>query len=98
MTLETVGSYLIIDAVDRALMSLIAANRNPGIYKAGTWRITVTSFHGNSTAVFPAPDDVAHRLHACLTAYEADTGNWEYKRVFRDDVENLWVCECTSES
>ena len=98
MKLETVGGYRIIDAVDQVLMSLIAANRTPGIYKAGTWRIKVTSFRGDSTAVFPAPDNVANRLHACLTAYEADTGNWEYKRVFRDDLENLWVCECTNES
>lgn len=95
MKLETVGGHHVIDAVDQALM---IANRTPGVYTAGTWSIKATSFHGNSTAVFPAPDDVAHKLHACLTAYEVDIGNREYKRVFRDDVENLWVCECANES
>lgn len=70
MKLETVGGYHIIDAVDRALMSLVGANRTPGVYKAG----------------------------ACLTAYEADTGNREYKRIFRDEDKGLWVCECANES
>lgn len=30
--------------------------------------------------------------------YAAGTCSGEYKRVFRDDVENLWVCECANES
>lgn len=32
MKLETVGGYHVIDAVDQALMSLMIANRTPGVY------------------------------------------------------------------
>lgn len=30
--------------------------------------------------------------------YEADTDKWEHKRIFRNEVDDLWVCECTNES
>lgn len=43
-------------------------------------------------------DAVIHRLHACLTAYEADTDKWEYKRMFRNEFNDLWICECANES
>lgn len=59
---------------------------------------TVGGYHIIDAVEFPAPDDVVHRLHACLTAYEADTRNWEYKRIFRDEDKGLWVCECANES
>lgn len=36
--------------------------------------------------------------HACLTAYEADTDKWEYKRIFRNEFNDLWICECANES
>ena len=98
MPLETVDSCRIIDAIDQALMDLIGAIHAPGVYEAGSWRIKVTSSHGHSTAVLPAPDAVIHRLHACLTAYEADTDKWEYKRIFRNEFNDLWICECANES
>ena len=98
MRLETINGPRVIDTIDRALIGLIGATRAPGIYEVGPWRIKVTSSHGHSTAVSPAPDAVFHRLRACLTAYEADTGKWEYKRVFRNEVDDIWVCECTNES
>lgn len=98
MRLETINGPRVIDTIDRALIGLIGATRTPGIYEVGPWRIKVTSSHGHSTAVFPAPDAVIHRLHACLTAYEADTDKREYKRIFRNEVDDIWVCECTNES
>nr|DAW59943.1 MAG TPA: hypothetical protein [Caudoviricetes sp.] len=36
--------------------------------------------------------------HACLTAYEAETEKWIYKRTFRNEFDDLCVCECTNES
>lgn len=98
MRLETISGPRVIDTIDRALIGLIGATRTPGIYEVGHWRIKVTSSRGHSTAVSPAPDAVIHRLCACLTAYEADTDKWEYKRIFRNEIDDIWVCECTNES
>ena len=98
MRLVAIDGHHVIDTIDRALMCLIGTIHTPGVYEAGSWRIKVTSSHGSSTAVLPAPDAIIHRLHACLTAYEADTDKWEYKRIFRNEVDDLWVCECTNES
>lgn len=98
MRFETIDGARVIDTIDRALIGLIGATHTPGVYKVGSWRIKVTSSYGHSTAVLPTPDAVIHRLHACLTAYEADTDKWEYKRIFRNEVDDLWICECANES
>ena len=98
MLLETVCGYHVIDALDRALMDLLNGIHGPGVYKARDWIVNVTSFGGSSTAVLSAPGSIADRLHACLTAYAADTEKHEYKRIFRDNFQALWVCECTNES
>lgn len=98
MRLETITDCRVIDIIDRALIGLIGETHAPGVYEVGSWRIKVTSSHGHSTAVLPTPDAVIHRLYACLTAYEADTNKWEYKRIFRNAVDDIWVCECTNES
>lgn len=98
MQLKAAGSEHIIDVLDQALIGLINSIRTPSVYKAGDWIIKVTSADGHSTAVLPTPEYIAERLHACLTAYEADTGRYEYKRVFRNEFNDLWVCECANES
>ena len=98
MQFKAAASEHIIDVLDQALIALINSIRMPSVYKAGDWNIKVTSADGCSTAVLPAPEYIKERLHACLTAYEADTGMYEYKRVFRNEFNDLWVCECTNES
>lgn len=98
MRLETITDCHVIDIIDRALIGLIGETHAPGVYEVGSWRIKVTSSYGHSTAVLPAPDAVIHRLYAGLTAYEAVTDKWEYKRIFRNEVNDIWVCECTNES
>lgn len=98
MLLETADTNHVFYALDRTLMKLIQCIRTPSVYKAGDWLIKVTSYEGHSTAVLPAPEIIADRLHACLTAYEAETEKWVYKRTFRNEFDDLWVCECTNES
>jgi hypothetical protein len=95
---EPIIDINIVHALDRALIDLLTSIRSPSVYKAGAWYIKVTSFGGYSTAVLPAPESVADRLNACLTAYRAATRNREYKRVFRDEFDSLWVCECSHEN
>lgn len=98
MQLKAAGSEHIIDVLDQALIALISSISMPAVYKAGDWNIKVTSADGYSTAVLSASEFIADKLHACLTAYEADTGMYEYKRVFRNEFNDLWVCECINES
>lgn len=98
MRLETADDSHIIYTLDRTLMQFIQSVRGPSVYKAGVWRIKVTSSDGHSTVVLSAPGIFSDRLHACLTAYAAETGKYAYKRTFRNEFDDLWVCECTHES